>query len=561
VASYDGNKGKSWKNEAARGIANELGNDTFLSCEDRNLSCPDSWVYCVNGHCNCGTVPYNLLRCDFSGNVAVIACNCATFNEIDGILEVGECMKGCGQENIANEHRATYPLPHELTDLNVFMCGALNRTGTLCGSCQDGLYPLAYSFDIDCVECPNGKSNWWKFVLVAFLPLTAFYFIILFFHVNVTSSILLGFVTGCQTIAMPILMRAMIMKFRTHPKSEIALRISAILCGIWNLDFLRSLKLGICLETDTLQTLTLDIAIGIYPIALIMLTYFLIELHDRNLLLLNYIWKPVKRILHRYHSNFQIRTSLIDAFSTFILLSNVKFMSVGFDLLVPVEVYQLNSTGHLTKSWNLYYDATVPYFGKRHLPFAFLALAIFTLFVLLPLLILFLYPFRCFQKALNLFPVRMHILHTFVDAFVGCYKDGTEPNTRDCRWFISVLFLTRIFNLANGLNLLNVMVFPFTTMLLVIIVILQVQIQPFKQEKKYSSLAFFLFMILLAIWHVSIVGHDISKEKGSMVGNIFLFFAGLVIATFSFFLFCPIVLWCWHNGGRRRVIASTEENS
>ena len=58
--------------------------------------------------------------------------------------------------------------------------------------------PLVYSFDMNCVECPSGKSNWWRFVLVAFLPLTVFYFVILLFKINVTSSHLHGFVYFSQ---------------------------------------------------------------------------------------------------------------------------------------------------------------------------------------------------------------------------------------------------------------------------------------------------------------------------------------------------------------------------
>ena len=94
---------------------------------------------------------------------------------------------------ITTTHRiVTYSdLPRSKSELNDFMCGLkaeLNRTGTLCGKCQDGYYPLVYSFDMTCVQCPNGKSNWWKLVLAAFLPLTIFCIIILFFKINVVSS-------------------------------------------------------------------------------------------------------------------------------------------------------------------------------------------------------------------------------------------------------------------------------------------------------------------------------------------------------------------------------------
>jgi hypothetical protein len=53
----------------------------------------------------------------------------------------------------------------------------------------------------------------------------------------------------------------------------------------------------------------------------------------------------------------------MDAFATTLLLINIKFQRVMFDLLAPVQVYHLNNTGHWTYSTRLFYDATVPYFG------------------------------------------------------------------------------------------------------------------------------------------------------------------------------------------------------
>ena len=55
--------------------------------------------------------------------------------------------------------------------------------------------------------------------------------------------------------------------------------------GIWNLDFFRFYDLGLCLKTDTLATLSLDLAIAIYPLILIAFTYFLIQVYDANFII------------------------------------------------------------------------------------------------------------------------------------------------------------------------------------------------------------------------------------------------------------------------------------
>ena len=88
------------------------------------------------------------------------------------------------------------------------------------------------------------------------------------------------------------------------------------------------------------------------------------------------------------------------------------------------------------------YAPDVDYFGKEHLPYATLAIICLSIFSIFPVLLLILYPCSCFQKLLNRLHVRWFILRTLMDSFQGCYKDGTETGTRDCRWISSIYFLT-----------------------------------------------------------------------------------------------------------------------
>ena len=110
---------------------------------------------------------------------------------------------------------------------------------------------------------------------------------------------------------------------------------------------LRSFDLGICLGIDTLQSLALDMAVGIYPLLLMVLSYFLIQLYDNNFRPIVILWKPFHRVFSLFRSNWEIRTSIVDAFATFLLLSNVKFLSVSYDLLVPVKVFLLSPSKDL----------------------------------------------------------------------------------------------------------------------------------------------------------------------------------------------------------------------
>ena len=90
-----------------------------------------------------------------------------------------------------------------------------------------------------------------------------------------------------------------------------AVRVGAMVYGIWNLDFFRSFDLGICVGTDTLQTLALDLAVGVYPLLLMLLTYVLIRLYDRNFKPIVVVWRPFQAVFDFFQGRIEIRTSLL----------------------------------------------------------------------------------------------------------------------------------------------------------------------------------------------------------------------------------------------------------
>ena len=450
---------------------------------------------------NIDALPDEILKCSKGMTLSVLYGFCATVDKQNNILEVGHCLY-----NFIISNNSVYrDFPKNTSNLT---CADLNRNGTLCGKCQDGYYPLAYSYDMKCVECPNGKTNWWKFMLVAFLSLTIFYIFILFFKVNVVSSRFQGFLFYSQIISWPAMVRVLfLITYENRKVGHTAVHYLATFYGIWNLDFFRSMNFGICLGTDTLQTLVLDLIIGAYPLLLMVVSYVLIELYNRNFRPLVIVWKPFRMLFGLFWENWDLRTSLIDVFVTAFLLTNVKFQSVSFDLLTPIIVYQRNTTGNWTHSIRLYYDATVPYFGSRHLPYAIIALIMVMLFAILPVLLLVLYPFRCFQKLLNQFPFRWYILHTFVEAFYGSYKDGTQPGTCDCRWFASLFILLRASIMLVGAVSKDSIFISYTTMVLAVVALLFIVVQPFKRSAGHLTTINALFLLLLALWYACLLGN------------------------------------------------------
>ena len=204
------------------------------------------------------------------------------------------------------------------------------------------------------------------------------------------------FVLVCQIMSAPFIVKTVL---QHTPNLKLTSRIGLSLYGIWNLDFLRLLYRPFCLhpEMTTLQVLALDYAIAVYPLLLIVFTYLLVEMHDHNVMIVVWLWKPFYAYFVHFRRNSNIKGSLINAFATFLLLSYVEFLHTSFAFLFPVNVYNI----HGRSKQYLFYNGTVEYFGPEHLPFAILAVAVVLIFNICPLFLLVLYPCQCFQRCLN----------------------------------------------------------------------------------------------------------------------------------------------------------------
>lgn len=422
------------------------------------------------------------------------------------------------------------------------MCRYMNRTGTLCGRCLPDYYPLAYSFNFSCIRCPHAHRNWLKYITAAYLPLTIFCIIILFFKINTTSSQLFAVVYYCQTISMPYVQRMVTTAYENNTSSFIIAAKSLFsIYGIWNLDFFRPFYSDLCLGIDTLPTMALDYAIAVYPLLFMIISYLLIVLYDRNYRVITVIWSPFRVLLSLFRKNWNIKTSVIDAFATFLFLSNFKFLCVSFDLLVPTPLYQLYGD-HYNYTLRLYYAGHIEYFGPEHLPYAILATIVLSVFVILPIAVLALYPFKLFRRLLTLIPFRWYILHTFMDSFQGCYKNGTKPGTRDYRWFASVYFIARLcqfllYSLAGRTVYLS-----FSTVILIIHITLLAVLQPFKSSNARYNMIHIIFLVFLTFLSIASNGNTSAVYVAPQLVVFFSAF-GMAVAIIPFLYAVLLVLY------------------
>ena len=351
-----------------------------------------------------------------------------------------------------------YPLPCNVSKLNDYTCAGLHREGQLCGRCVEGYAPPVFSYSLGCVNCTDYHLNWLRYIGAVFGPLTIFCLLICVFHINAMSAYLYGFVFCCQILTMPTIIR-MAQNTNGFKEAHTGTRFGEMfyvsLLSIWNLDILRGFYKPFCLHPrmTVVQALAIDYIIALYPLVLLMIAFLLVALHSRNFKVVVLLCKPFQSCLRPFIRNLNIQTSLIESFATLFLLSAMKVQSVTLDLLSPTSLHYVD--GSTSENLYLYLAGDVVYFGKHHLLYALLALFFAMLFVIIPALLLFLYPCQFFQRFLNATHCNFLALRIFMDVFQGNFKDGTN-GSRDYRFFSGIFFLMQfilaaIFFIVNSI--------------------------------------------------------------------------------------------------------------
>ena len=422
-------------------------------------SCP-TWYWALKNNgvtrCVCNATLEHVVVCDdATQQTLILGSYCMSYDYTLNDTVIGRCP--------FNYHHPDTQIfyvtvPNDTSEINSFMCSGLNRTGVLCGKCQQGLGPAVLSYKMQCVECLDQRYGWLIYITATFFPATILCILVIIFQFHVTSAEMSAFVFFCQFIAcestlagsyksLPFISNLTILHF---------LEIAALtFVGIWNLDFFRYFIPSFCISSDisTLHMLALEYVVAIYPLLLIVVIYLCIQMYDSGVRVVVCVWRPFHMCFTRFRRRWDPKGSVINAFATFLLLSYSKLLTVSYCLLDATELY--NNKGEKVGPVPLNYNASIEYFSRQHLPFAMLAISVLLVFVLFPLLLLLLYPMRSFQRCLGYCTrIRWQFLHTFADAFQGCYKNGTN-GTRDYRYFAGLYLLFRIVLLAAFISFID----------------------------------------------------------------------------------------------------------
>jgi hypothetical protein len=393
-------------------------------------------------------------------------------------------------------------LPPNKSELRGFggFCGFYHRRGQLCGACEENYTLPVYSYYLGCVKCEDYKYGWLKFIGVAFVPLTVFYVLVIVFRISVTLSSLNGFVLVSQIIATPPVIREIYSHNQVVPHrhvsrfDQLCVNTGIAIFAIWNLDFFRSFYKPICVSPDLKyqHVLLLDYAVAVYPLLLIFITFICVKLHD-NFPIVVWLWRPFHKCLVRFRRQWNIRSYLVNALATFIVLSYVKILNISFQFVISSSVF--NMKGEVINQGYWYYDGRVRMTSREYLPYLMLALSMLLIFNIFPLVLLTIYPFKCFQKCLDCFPcLKCKLaLRLFMDTFHGCYKDGEH----DYRHFAALYLAVRFFNLLLFSVLRNRNAFTSAvTFLYAVALALVARFQPYKC-KRSNTVDVVMLLILI----------------------------------------------------------------
>ena len=409
-------------------------------------------------------------------------------------------------------------MPSDRKQLDELLCSHAGRTGVLCGQCLQNMSLDFVRGTLDCIECTDRATayySWILLILMKFVPLTLLCIVIVMLNISLTKGPANSFVFFAQMASTSFDIDGN----GSIPISSVSEVVGVLrkgintVYGIFILNFCQYFFPSVCLSTDssTLGLLSIDYTVALFPLVFALMVHVLYWLHDRGNRAVVLFCGPLRYLFARFRRKWNVERSILDAYTTFIALSYIKFTNVSLNIVHPEFLQDENGTVRATV---VYYNGSMRYFDYNHAPFFLIAVLTLSVFALiLPLLLLF-YPLKvlravsCHSKTCMSCEGKCRL---FLLKFQGHFKDGSVRGTHDCRFFAGLYFVFRfVFLLVDA-----VVDMPFTRYLTlqvvcVVAVLLFATARPYKRDR-YNNLDVAMFSTLAVInmlnWCVRYMGH------------------------------------------------------
>ena len=239
------------------------------------------------------------LRCSNGEGAQVEFGYCMTYSDVDRTFQLGSCHYFQLSEGHHITERGFIELPDNTSQLNDYMCYLMHRQGPLCNECVDG-YGLGLT-----ETCSNCTGVWYGiplYLITELFPITAFYFVILVLHINLTSAPM-----TCYTFYSHVIFNAII-NDRRLPLGGLFYKLQGtnfsvlkVLFGAMNLETLRFIVPPFCINSSLkpIHISLIEYVPAVYSLSLVLMTWLCIELHGRNFRLLVWAWRPFHKCFVR----------------------------------------------------------------------------------------------------------------------------------------------------------------------------------------------------------------------------------------------------------------------
>ena len=405
--------------------------------------------------------------------------------------------------------------PH---NLSYDECELNNREGMFCSRCKQG---FAHSIHIfrgkctSCSQCFQTPASLFLFLVSEIVPLTVFYLTIVGLRVNIVSGPILGYVLFCQAHISTIHTYPLTWKFLLSQSGKFVMYwntyILIPLAGIWNLNFFSMYILNLCYgcHFNDLSGILMQYLSVVYIFVLIFLSYIFSKPTVKAKIVSCRVCKNILFMWTRWRKNWSFGDSTIHAFATFSALLVVKVGIISLQIVKSRKVYNVNGT---TIKEVVTFEPSIEALSHQHAPYIFAAYFPVGLFLIMPALLLCLYPNRHFQSMLVRCcgPRKRLALAIFVDTISSGYRDGLDGG-RDWRrlfpasllTFAGLLFSSMLITYHN-ITVLSDSFFIILVPFLLLFSFFILCINPCKSKEMNISLSFHINILALSLFSVGL---------------------------------------------------------
>jgi len=386
-----------------------------------------------------------------------------------------------------------HALPSDRAMLDSEICGP-KRTGRLCSKCAAEHSVYFHSWRYTCGEEKLCSLGWLFYILSEIVPLTLCFIGILLFNISFTTGNINGFILSAQILDALATNANGLIEFPEYIR--IIQMIQDLCYRFFNLDFFSLEKLSFCLwkGATVMDALIMKYVTVGYALVLVLLTIFISRGRCGRFHYCTKLYTP--------------KTILIHGLSAFFVLCYSQCARVSFQILNSACLFSTNFTCEVAV---VHRGGYMDYFGREHLQYAVVAIAVLVCIVIIPPLLLLLYPLMfkflglCKLSESKLASMLWRVMPIqLLDSFQSSFKD-------QFRFFAGLYFLYRAFALAAyAYSRTMLQFYTIVEIQLIVALALHAIFQPYK-EKRYNMTDSLLFANLAVINGITL--YNVAEEK------------------------------------------------